>query len=100
MELEVRQRGRSMLKSFELAPAEYHHAQATGESLALQAYWSWQDDGAAIGRPLSARAVVAGLRYALLLAEEQCGRPAAAKARVGTSTKGKRRPAARRGRTT
>jgi hypothetical protein len=89
-----------MLKSFELAPAEYHHAHATGESLALQAYWKWQDDGAAIGRPLSARAVVAGLRYALFLAEERCGSLAAAVARDERSQKKRRRGTARRRRST
>jgi hypothetical protein len=94
--LEVRERARSLLKSFELAPAEYHHAQAVGEALALQAYWKWQDDGAAIGRPLDARAVVAALRHALFLAEERCGARATSAARDRETKKGRGRAARRR----
>jgi hypothetical protein len=94
--LDVRELGRSMLKSFELAPAEYHHAHAVGESLAHQAYWKWQDDGAAIGRALDAQAIVAGLRYALFLAERQCGSVAPSAGRDGDTTKKKRGPSARR----
>jgi hypothetical protein len=86
-----------MLRSLQLVPAEYHHAFAAGEALALRAYWKWQDDGAAIGRPLDARAVVAGLRYALLLAEASCGGPAARAGRDGAEKAVRVRSAHRRG---